>query len=371
MKIVTGKTNTPHISSADDGERNAALVGVGDYVLSAGKKFEYAIVSNNTIDIFDGELLMHGRHGRIEDGAKDTIAIENGAQGVKRIDLIVCEYAKRGEIESMTIKVIKGIPGTAPTEPAVTTGDIRKGTLLHQMPLYRVTLDGLTIVKVEALFKVIPSMQEALGNIVDLIYPVGAIYMSTANTNPEVFLGGKWQRWGAGKVPVGVDAADVDFQAADRTGGEKTHVLTVGELPAHGHSIQNHSHTLASHSHSNNHAHPIPALSGTTNSTGNHEHDVPHNSDASTGSKNARMMGYDASGKTNADYSNRYTGNAGAHAHTVTTKASTTGGNSTNTGGSGQLTTNQTGGNTNNTGGGAAHNNMPPYITCYMWKRTA
>lgn len=371
MKIITGKTNTLHIDSSDDGERNAALVGSGDYVLDAGRKFEYSIVSNNAIDIFDGELMMHGRHGRIADGGKDTIAIENGAQGVKRVDIIVCEYAKRSEIESMTIKAIKGTPGSDPSDPVLTTGNIRKGTLLHQMPLYRVSLDGLSITKVEKLFKVIPSMCGILGNLADLIYPIGSIILSTSDTNPGLFIGGKWEQWGSGRMPIGVNAADQSLKAPDMTGGEKEHVLLLDEMPIHAHSVQLHAHTIPSHMHTlGNHAHLIPALTGTAASNGAHKHVVPHSADASTSGSGARMYGYDADGKTTADYSNRYTSNTGAHVHTVTTKDATTGANNGNTGGSGQLTTSQTGGNTDNSGNGAAHNNMPPYITCYMWRRT-
>lgn len=372
MKIITGKTNTQHIDSSDDGERNAALVGSGDYVLDAGRKLEYGIVNNNTIDIFDGELMLHGRHGRIADGGKDTVTIENGAQGVKRIDLIVCEYAKRNELESMELKVIKGTPSDSPSDPAVTSGDIRKGTTLHQMPLYRVHLDGLSITKVEKLFKVIPSMCGILENLADFIYPVGSIYLSTNKVNPGTFLGGTWVSWGAGRMPVGIDTGDTNFNSPEKTGGEKMHVLSVDEMPKHSHSIQMHAHTIPSHTHTlGNHSHSIPVLSGTAASAGAHKHVVPHSADASTSGKGARMSGYDASGGSSAEYENRYTGNAGAHTHTVTTKAATTGANNGNTGGSGQLSTGQTGGNTNNTGGGTAHNNMPPYITCYMWKRTS
>ena len=58
------------------------------------------------------------------------------------------------------------------------------------------------------------------GNVLaDLIYPVGAIYMSTVNTNPGTFLGGTWVAWGAGRVPVGVDTSATDFNSADNYDG--------------------------------------------------------------------------------------------------------------------------------------------------------
>lgn len=62
--------------------------------------------------------------------------------------------------------------------------------------------------------------------IIDKIYPVGSIYMSatlpTASAVSEV-LGGTWVAWGAGRVPVGVDTSDTAFDTAEETGGEKTH----------------------------------------------------------------------------------------------------------------------------------------------------
>ena len=64
--------------------------------------------------------------------------------------------------------------------------------------------------------------------IIDKIYPVGSIYMSVNNTNPSLlFAGTAWEPWGAGRVPVGVDANDTDFASAGLEGGEKTHTLTV------------------------------------------------------------------------------------------------------------------------------------------------
>lgn len=81
---------------------------------------------------------------------------------------------------------------------------------------------------------VIPDMiRNALLN---MCYPVGAIYMSTVDTSPETFLGGTWKRYGSGRTLVSVDANDVDFNAAGKTGGEKEHALTVAEMPKHTHN---------------------------------------------------------------------------------------------------------------------------------------
>ena len=70
------------------------------------------------------------------------------------------------------------------------------------------------------------------------VYPVGSIYINaTVATNPATLLGfGTWAAFGAGRVMVGIDSTDTDFDAAEETGGAKTHTLTVNELPAHNHN---------------------------------------------------------------------------------------------------------------------------------------
>lgn len=76
-------------------------------------------------------------------------------------------------------------------------------------------------------------------NILQHAYPVGSIYINaTDNTNPATLLGfGTWSAFGAGKVMVGYDAGDTDFDSAEETGGAKTHTLLEAELPSHTHSI--------------------------------------------------------------------------------------------------------------------------------------
>ena len=68
------------------------------------------------------------------------------------------------------------------------------------------------------------------------IYPIGSIYMSANNVSPQIFLGGTWVAWGSGKVPVGVDTSDTSFNTVEKTGGEKTHVLLPTEMPKHEHT---------------------------------------------------------------------------------------------------------------------------------------
>ena len=74
---------------------------------------------------------------------------------------------------------------------------------------------------------------EAKAAIIAWLYPVGSIYISTLSTNPGTLLGtGTWAAFGAGKVLVGLNAADSDFNEAEETGGAKTHTLTSDEVPA-------------------------------------------------------------------------------------------------------------------------------------------
>ena len=70
-------------------------------------------------------------------------------------------------------------------------------------------------------------------------YPVGSIYMNCSNaTNPGTLLGfGTWAAFGEGRVLIGIDSSDTDYDTAEETGGSKTHTLTEAQLPSHRHSI--------------------------------------------------------------------------------------------------------------------------------------
>jgi len=73
---------------------------------------------------------------------------------------------------------------------------------------------------------------------IDAVYPVGSIYISAAGTNPRDLFGmGIWERFGNGRTLVGVSESDADFGVPQRTGGTKTHILTVDQMPNHTHTL--------------------------------------------------------------------------------------------------------------------------------------
>ena len=156
-------------------------------------------------------------------------------------------------------------------------------------------------------------------------YPVGSVYINaTDSTNPATLLGfGTWSAFGAGRVMVGYDNGDTDFNEAEKTGGAKTHTLTAAEMPSHRHSV-----SITTGNQSSNHNHGVGGDDNFVRTT------------ASGGS-------YLGSGTTFRVTSTSATGNqSSSHTHSVS-------------------------GNTGYLGSGEAHNNMPPYITVYIWKRTA
>ncbi len=86
---------------------------------------------------------------------------------------------------------------------------------------------------------------DALNSILEAVYPVGAIYINITGVNPGTELGiGTWTAFGDGRVPVGYDAGDTDFDTAEEEGGVKEHQLTIAELATHGHPYR-HSHNPA------------------------------------------------------------------------------------------------------------------------------
>lgn len=150
------------------------------------------------------------------------------------------------------------------------------------------------------------------------VWPIGSVFISVVSTNPNTLLGfGTWSAIAAGRVLVGIDSGDTDFDTVEETGGAKTHTLQVSEMPSHTHTQDPHNHTQDAHAHNIK----FNADQGASGSV----EDIPQPAGASTSGI--------------------------VESATATNQAATA--------------TNQ------NTGGGGAHNNVQPYFVVYMWKRTA
>lgn len=61
--------------------------------------------------------------------------------------------------------------------------------------------------------------------LIDMFYPVGTVYESTAPENPSTFIGGEWERFGNGRVTVGVDENDANFKAPSQEYGSGSQAL--------------------------------------------------------------------------------------------------------------------------------------------------
>lgn len=72
---------------------------------------------------------------------------------------------------------------------------------------------------------------------IDLIYPVGRGFMDFTDTDYSNYLGCTWERELVGMTPIGKNANDTDFATVGKTGGEKSHTLTLNEMPSHNHDI--------------------------------------------------------------------------------------------------------------------------------------
>lgn len=155
MKIITGSTGTPHVTSNNAGELHQAIFGDGNIVFDIGEALEATLVDNNNITIGDGDLMIQGRHALIEPGLTENVEIDTGALGVNRHDLIVARYELDSGTghESITLQVIKGTESSGEaSDPTYSTGDIRTGSTIVDFPLYRVVITGINITSVVALF---------------------------------------------------------------------------------------------------------------------------------------------------------------------------------------------------------------------------
>ena len=167
VELVTGYSGVGsdgqpnrHVSSAEDGARQAGTVGLGCYALSTGSKLSATMEDANTLVVADGDVVMNGRHVSLPDPTSFTIP--TGVQGQKVSNIAVLRYQKAADsVESVTPIVLTGEPSAdTPVDPAYSEGSILDGDSPVDMPLYRVVTDGINAGDPVPLFDVMMPMSE-------------------------------------------------------------------------------------------------------------------------------------------------------------------------------------------------------------------
>lgn len=159
FKPITYKSapgEEPHITPEDDAAIYESIVGT-DGVLAVGEQFKATVISNNKVRIGNGVLNVGGHMGRTTYGDYVDMTIENGVSEQNRNDLIIARFVI-GDTDTYELDVKKGVSGKEAVDPELVQEDLYNGGKTREYPLYRVKIEGLSIVKVEQMFEVRPTI---------------------------------------------------------------------------------------------------------------------------------------------------------------------------------------------------------------------
>lgn len=168
MKIVSGRTGSPHVTSQQFRQMLEGIIGQGSYIITSGENLKPELSSNNLLKIRSGMMAHHGCISCVDIGTYDEVALTNGSQGMKRIDLIVNRYNRNAEteVENCSWKVIQGKPvANNPAVPAYTSGNLQNGDLVDECPVFEVHYDGINVTEVKSLLSVTDGLSELNSNL--------------------------------------------------------------------------------------------------------------------------------------------------------------------------------------------------------------
>lgn len=168
MKIVSGRTGSPHVTSQQFRQMLEGIIGQGSYIITSGENLKPELSSNNLLKIRSGMMAHHGCISCVDIGTYDEVALTNGSQGMKRIDLIVNRYNRNAEteVENCSWKVIQGTPvASNPAVPAYTSGNLQDGDLVDECPAFEVHYDGINVTEVKSLLSVTDGLSGLSSNL--------------------------------------------------------------------------------------------------------------------------------------------------------------------------------------------------------------
>ena len=230
LTLNTPPEEAAHIYAEDDAAIFQSIAGE-DGVFTIGQQCKATTLSNNKVRIADGVLIVGGHFARIPYGKYEDCEIANGESGKKRNDIIVAvfETTGTGGIDEMRCTVKKGVAGTTAVDPELTQDDIYNNGKIREMPLYRVKIEGLSIVAVEPMFDLKPdvsTINKSLSYINDYIVESGKVQIaSTSRYNYyEKYASGKLVQWGIANCSY-TDGYGIIKYAIPFAGSTKDYVL--------------------------------------------------------------------------------------------------------------------------------------------------
>ena len=205
MEIVSGLGEKPHVTSQQFRQILEGTIGQKSYIITSGENLEPELAANNLLKIRSGMMSHHGNVSSVKIGTYDEVELTNGSQGMKRIDLVVNRYTRNAEtnIEKNEWVVIMGTPvASNPVAPAYTVGNLQKGDLVDDCPVFELHYDGINVTEVKKMLSVLPNVAELnSNNIVD----------SGHNDN------GYWRKYGDGTLEMWNDTyiGNIDISFPD------------------------------------------------------------------------------------------------------------------------------------------------------------
>lgn len=168
MKIVSGRTGSPHVTSQQFRQMLEGILGQDSYILTSGENLKPELSSNNLLKIRSGMMCHHGCISCVEIGTYDEVTLTNGSHGMQRIDLVVNRYTRNTEteVEKCEWKVITGTAkASSPAVPTYTKGNLQEGDLVDECPVFEIHYNGINVTEVKSLLSVAGSLAELNGKL--------------------------------------------------------------------------------------------------------------------------------------------------------------------------------------------------------------
>lgn len=339
VTLINGNGN-PAVYASQDSDWFGAITGNQTVIMNVNQNLAYELLDNNTLVLKSGVLVTkEGRRVQIDVGDTEEITIPTGTQNVNRFYICGFKLTTDNQGVQSAETFIEQMGSSTET---ITEEQFKDGATNVYVSLYRIYQIGITIQSVTPLLDVvsIPTTRAlSVNDLIDIIHPIGKIFFTDDPRNPsEYYPGTTWVAWGSGRVPVGVNTSDSDFNIPNKTVGAKSHTYTpagtVGNHTLNASEIPSHYHCSV-FSKEPDVNHPIsssyPYLAYRTKA-------------GEGGDAQYLLMGLSLSELGGSAYTSigrsTTTGGGGAHNHPFTGTAST-------------------------------QSHIQPSITCYMWKRTA